>query len=93
MSLGISDAFLTTVARQRGAELESNAELSMLTRYLAVLEDNKKASSFIPDDAALALDMAGFVRNRLHGGRAASGSSIARLALSLVHTSPDCPVQ
>ena len=92
MSLGISDAFLTTMARQSGAELESNAELSMLTRYLAVLEDNKKASSFIPDDAAMALDMAGFVRNRLYG-RAAPGSSIARLALSLVHTSPDCPVQ
>lgn len=93
MSLGISDAFLTAMAQQGNGLMADDADLARLTRYLAVLEDNKKAARFIPDDAALALDMAGFVRNRLQGGKAASGSSLARLALALVHTAPEAPAQ
>lgn len=93
MSLIITDASRTAKAAQDDANPEARLELARLTRYLAILEDNKKASRFVPDDAALALDMAGFVRNRLRGGRAAPGSSLARLALALVQTSPDAPAQ
>ena len=93
MSLIITDASRTAKAAQDDADPEARLELARLTRYLAILEDNKKASRFVPDDAALALDMAGFVRNRLRGGRAAPGSSLARLALVLVQTSPDAPAQ
>ena len=93
MSLVISDAFLSAMAPQDNGLMADDADLARLTRYLAVLEDNKKATRFIPDDAALALDMAGFVRNRLHGGQTAPGSSLARLALALVHTAPEAPAQ
>ncbi len=97
MSLIITDASRTAKAAQDDADPEARQELARLTRYLAILEDNKKASRFVPDDAALALDMAGFVRNRLRnrlrGGRAAPGSPLARLALALVQTSPDAPAQ
>lgn len=93
MSLIITDASRTTKTAQDDADPEARQELARLTRYLAILEDNKKASRFVPDDAALALDMAGFVRNRLRGGRASPGSSLARLALALVQTSPDAPAQ
>ena len=65
MSLIITDASRTAKAAQDDADPEARLELARLTRYLAILEDNKKASRFVPDDAALALDMAGFVRNRL----------------------------
>lgn len=68
-------------------------ELSNLDRYLAILEDNKKASRFVPDDAAVALDMAGFVRHRVSGGRAAFGISTARLALTLAQTAARTPTQ
>ena len=64
MSLIITDASRTAKAAQDDADPEARQELARLTRYLAILEDNKKASRFVPDDAALALDMAGFVRNR-----------------------------
>ncbi|MDO5484018.1 MAG: hypothetical protein Q4F27_03835, partial [Desulfovibrionaceae bacterium] len=70
MSLGISDTFVTTSVRQGNFCTEGSEELAQLTRYLTVLEENKKAASFVPDDAMMALDMAGFVRNRLCGGRA-----------------------
>lgn len=93
MSLLSTDVSLTTKNAQDDADPEAREDLARITRYLAILEDNKKASRFVPDDAALALDMAGFVRNRLCGGRAAPGSSRARLALSLVQTCPDAPTQ
>ncbi len=93
MSLLSTDVSLTTKNAQDDADPEAREDLARITRYLAILEDNKKASRFVPDDAALALDMAGFVRNRLCGGRAAPGSSLARLALSLVQTCPDAPTQ
>lgn len=93
MSLILTDASLTAKTAQDDADPEARQDLARLTRYLAILEDNKKASRFVPDDAALALDMAGFVRNRLCGGRAAPESSLARLALALVQTCPDAPAQ
>lgn len=93
MSLSISDAFLTTEARQEIVHAESSEELLALNNYLAVLEENKRAARFVPDDAMMALDMAGFVRNRLCGDRPATGSSLSRLALALVQESPAAPVQ
>ena len=54
MSLLITDASRTAKAAQDDADPEARQELARLTRYLAILEDNKKASRFVPDDAALA---------------------------------------
>lgn len=91
MSLIITDASRTAKAAQDDARPRGQTGTGRLTRYLAILEDNKKASRFVPDDAALALDMAGFVRNRLRGGRAAPGSLWRCLALALVQTSRTRP--
>ena len=56
MSLILTDASLTAKAAQDDADPEARQDLARLTRYLAILEDNKKASRFVPDDEALALD-------------------------------------
>lgn len=71
----------------------AHEELAQVSRYLAVLEENRGASRFVLDDAALALDMAGFVKNRLQKGHAARASPLARLALALVQKSPDASEQ
>ncbi|MBR3663519.1 MAG: hypothetical protein IKN64_02550 [Desulfovibrio sp.] len=64
----------------------NSAELNRLDSYLTVLEDNRKAARFVPDDAALALDMARFVCGRLHGREDPSFIPVMRLAMSLVQT-------
>ncbi|MBO4369538.1 MAG: hypothetical protein J5803_05510 [Desulfovibrio sp.] len=61
-------------------------ELNRLDSYLTVLEDNRKAARFVPDDAVLALDMASFVCDRLQGRRDRSFIPVMRLSLALVQT-------
>lgn len=59
-------------------------DAAMLDRYLAIMEANRKASRFVPDDALLALDMAGFVRGQIDNSRKRQPVSAARMALALV---------
>ena len=79
-------------ARETNDPLITN-DVHMLDRYLAVLEDNKNACRFILNDAALAMDMAGFVQNRLGRGWERPANTAARLSLALIHTEPQGPVQ
>lgn len=71
----------------------SHQELSKIDRYLDILQDNKNASRFVPNDAALALDMASFVRRQVGSCQSASALSIARLALALVQPCNEAPTQ
>lgn len=59
-------------------------DAQMLDRYLAIMETNKAASRFVPNDVMLALDMVGFVRDHLAGANSAAKVSTARMALALV---------
>lgn len=62
------------------------ASLNQIDNYLAVLEDNRKAARFLPSDAALALDMANFVCERLHGRQGRKFVPASRLSLALIQT-------
>lgn len=68
-------------------------DAALLDRYLAIMETNRKSSRFVPDDALLALDMAGFVRNRIGNTPDRAPVSAARLALALVQPHKQAPVQ
>ncbi len=61
---------------------EAEAALRNVSCYLTVLEDNKKASRFLPDDASLALDMAQFVCNRIQGKNDSVFIPTMRLSIS-----------
>ncbi len=89
MSLIRTDESRTDKKQPDSFDPGAQEELAQVSRYLAVLEENRGASRFVLDDAALALDMAGFVKNRLHKGHIAPASPLARLALALVHKSPE----
>lgn len=93
MSLLTNDKWSDTRIYLEDDAVEDQRDLNRLDHYLAIMETNKKSSKFIPDDALLALDMAGFVRGCLNGKANSRPVSIARLALALVqgHNSP--PVQ
>ena len=93
MSLTTND--LTSVAKdmRENGHPQTREDLHMLDRYLAVLEDNKRACRFVLDDAALAMDMAGFVQNRLGRGWERPANTAARLSLALIHTDIQAPVQ
>ena len=93
MSLMTSNYTQMAEAAQDVDNAEARENLARLDRYVAILEDNKNATRFVPDDASLALDMAGFVRTRLRNGRGRPASSIARLALALVQRQPEAPTQ
>lgn len=93
MSLIISDAFLVAKTKQDSIDTDAAENLAKLDHYLAILEENKRANRFIPNDAGLALDMAGFVRNQLGKGSRRPGHSLARLALALVQKDVLTPVQ
>ena len=67
--------------------------LQRIDSYLAVLEDNRNASRFVPNDALLALDMASFVCERLHGRQERRFIPAMRLSLSLVQTEQETAVQ
>ena len=62
------------------------ADLNRLDSYLSVLEDNRKAARFVPDDAAMALDMANFVCGRLQGRHDRAFVPVSRSSLTLVQT-------
>lgn len=93
MSLATNEYVSLAEATRETNDPQTAMDLHMLDRYLAVLEDNKKACRFILDDAALAMDMAGFVQNRLGRGWERPANTAARLSLALIHTEPQGPVQ
>lgn len=62
---------------------ENSPDIDRLERYLAIIETNKKSCQFVPNDAYLALDMAGFAMGQL-GSRSMPLVSTPRLALALV---------
>lgn len=93
MSLIQTDISLTAKTAP-GSDVTASAEdLAMLQRYLSIIDNNKKASRFVPDDAVLALDMADAVRNSLCGAHEKAGISAGRLALALVQPGWSYPTQ
>ncbi len=91
MSLILNNTRSTEAVRDIG-NLEARRDMAALERYLAVLEENRKACCFVPDDAAAAIDMARFVCGRRHGGEIAPMSA-ARMAMALIQRIPDAPIQ
>ena len=65
---------------------ENAPNLSRLDCYLTVLEDNKKAAGFIPDDARLALDMASFICDKLQGRKARPFIPTMRQSMAILPT-------
>ncbi len=93
MSLIATDiSFSSSNMHENGLE-QDQRDMEKLDQYLAIAENNKKSSRFIPDDALLALDMAGFVRGCLAGKANHTPVSAARLALSLAQPSHIAPMQ
>ena len=94
MSQHIDDAFLSENGPQdRSATSYEEHELVLIQRYLAVLEENRKASRATLTDADMAMDMAGFVRRQLRNPLQGYAISPALLALALVQRVPDAPQQ
>ena len=93
MSLILNHASLGPLTQRPDEPPGTHQELSKIDRYLDILEDNKNACRFVPNDAAVALDMAGFVRRRVGGGRPGHVLSAARLALALVQPCEKMPPQ
>ncbi len=73
---------------------QEEREAMLLDRYLAITETNRRSSRFVPDDALLVLDMAGFVRGQI-GSRpnCRPQVSAARLSLALVQPRLETPIQ
>ncbi len=93
MSLILNDiSFSNSNIHEDGTE-QDQRDLDKLDLYLATIENNKKSSRFVPDDALMALDMAGFVQGCLTGKPNRAPVSTARLALSLVQPNHLAPVQ
>ncbi|MBR4742042.1 MAG: hypothetical protein IK079_04010 [Desulfovibrio sp.] len=86
MSLYIQSHLLEGNKKIRSPGEQEN--LDRIDSYLAVLEDNRKSAAFIPTDAALALDMANFVFDRLQGRRERKFVPAMRLSMALLQTSP-----
>ncbi|MDD4701597.1 MAG: hypothetical protein PHI96_05195 [Desulfovibrio sp.] len=94
MSQRIADAFLSENGPQdRPAPYHEEYDLALIQRYLAVLEDNKKASRSAISDAGMAMDMAGFVRQQLQNTASRPRLSPALMALALVQREADGPQQ
>lgn len=93
MSLILNDiSFSSSNMPEDGSE-QDQRDLNSLDQYLAIIENNRKSCRFVPDDALMALDMAGFVRECLTGRQSSARLSAARLALSLVQPCSIGPVQ
>lgn len=93
MSLIINDiSFSNSSIHDNGTE-QDQRDMNKLDLYLATIENNKKSSRFVPDDALMALDMAGFVQGCLSGKPKGSPLSVARLALALIQPCQMAPVQ
>ena len=93
MSLILNHTSFEPLSQRPDEPPGTQQNLSKIDRYLDILEHNKNASRFVPSDAAVALDMAGFVRRRVGAGRPGPALSAARLALALVQPCEDMPTQ
>ena len=94
MSQHIGDVFQMGVSPPESAEDPSHSrDLRLVERYLAVLEENKKACRSALTDADMALDMAGFVKRQLRRPAEMPRMSPALLALALVRRVIDAPEQ
>ncbi len=94
MSQHIGDVFQMGASPPELADDPSHSrDLKLVERYLAVLEENKKACRSAVTDADMALDMAGFVRWQLRNSAQMPRMSPALLALALVRRVPDAPEQ
>lgn len=91
MSLSLHENLNFSVSPPEDCSGEEHADLANLDRYLAIAENNRKACHFIPNDALLAINMAGFVAAELYGSSKRAHISTARLALALVQ--PGASVQ
>ncbi len=93
MALILNDISPTTLNPLEDWPDEQQRDIRRLARYLAVIEDNKKASLFVPNDALVALDMAGYALGKVSGSRNCVPVSAARLALALVQPTWQAPLQ
>lgn len=93
MSLILNHTSIEPLTKRPDEPPGSRQDLSQIDRYLDILKDNKTASRFVPTDAAVALDMAGFVRRRVGDGHLGPVLSTARLALALVQPCEELPPQ
>ena len=93
MSLILNHTSFEPLSQRPDEPPGTRQELTKIDRYLDILEDNKNASRFVPNDAAVALDMAGFVRRRVGDGKPGPALSAARLALALVQPCEEMPTQ
>ena len=94
MSQHIGDIFQTGSSPPELADDPARSRnLRLIERYLAVLEENKKACRAAVTDADMALDMAGFVQRQLRRPAAKPRMSPALLALALVRRVIDAPEQ
>ena len=93
MSLSLNEKQCDARNYHEEYSVEDQRDMDRLNRYLAIMEANKKSCKFVPSDAFLALDMAGFVRDCLNGKRKATPVSASRMALSLVQGRCGAPVQ
>ena len=92
MSQRITDAFLSETGPPERLAPEEH-DLAVIQRYLAVLEENKKACCAAVTDADMAMDMAGFVRRQLRNPQQRHSIPHTLLALALVQRVPDAPQQ
>lgn len=84
MSLILNNTCSTQLTPPEDCQIEDLRAAASLDRYLAILEANKLSSRFVPDDALLALDMAGFVSCEIRNSHLRPQVSAGRLALALV---------
>lgn len=93
MSLTLNDRWPDARTFTEDETVEDQRDLHRLDHYLAIMETNRKSCKFVPDDALVALDMAGFVRGCLNGRKPSVSVSVARLALNLAQSPSRAPVQ
>lgn len=93
MSLFLNEKLQSGANIYEGDLESNNPDIERLDQYLALIESNRKSSQFVPDDAFLALDMAGHSISRLNNNNLNQPPSISRLALALVQPCAKAPVQ
>lgn len=93
MSLFLNDMLQKDANVYDGDSEAIHPDIERLDQYLALIESNRKSSQFVPDDAFLALDMAGHSISRLNNSNFGQRPSISRLALALVQPCVKVPVQ
>lgn len=93
MSLRFNEVPHTGRCQPEEAPAARQREIDRLDHYLSIIENNRKASLFVPNDVLLALDMAGFAVSILGNGAKPPRISTARLALALAQPCQQAPVQ